>query len=258
MIWRQCNGYYGWAPIGSGISYHDAYGSGYHVHHHHWRFMHEKDFGRNGQEHHYVNRANNQNLLNKSVIINKTQTNAVRHTTYYSGPDRNRVETVTGKPVPVMRIEESTQPGERVNNNQLVIYRPEVSQTDGADHHTAPKQVKEMRDVKKNTTSPVQTRKPVVNPGTLTDRNNSTHDNNQTNQPREMPAQPTQNNTSQPARQDNRNTPAQTSPEHNQHSTTQQQATPAPQPRGPRNQPQRSSPQPQSNPQKNRGQRRIN
>ncbi|HEX9151326.1 MAG TPA: DUF6600 domain-containing protein, partial [Flavobacterium sp.] len=46
VIWRRSAGYYGWAPIGPGISITIAYGSGYRLPYNYWTCVRDRDFGR--------------------------------------------------------------------------------------------------------------------------------------------------------------------------------------------------------------------
>ncbi|MEI7980989.1 MAG: DUF6600 domain-containing protein, partial [Bacteroidota bacterium] len=55
VTWRRSEGYYGWAPIGPGISISIAYGTGYNLPYDRWTFVRDRDFGRRNINNYYVN-----------------------------------------------------------------------------------------------------------------------------------------------------------------------------------------------------------
>ncbi len=95
MIWRQSEGYYGWTPIGPGISIDMAYSNNNSIPYNHWRFVRENDFGRKDINNYYIDRNTNVTIINNSTIINNTYVDKNRNNTqYYSGPSRTEVERI--------------------------------------------------------------------------------------------------------------------------------------------------------------------
>ena len=126
VTWRRSDEYYGWAPIGPGISLEMAYSNNYDVPHDHWRFVKSGDFGRTDINNHYVNTTNNGTIINKTTVINNTRVNNERHVTYNGGPDRTDVEKHAGKQFTPVAIKNGDKPGHNVGKDRYEIYRPHV------------------------------------------------------------------------------------------------------------------------------------
>jgi len=73
VSWRRSNDYYGWAPIGPGISFEIAYSSGYNLPYNQWTFVRDRDFGRTNITNYYINNSNNVTII-KNPTIKKTET----------------------------------------------------------------------------------------------------------------------------------------------------------------------------------------
>ena len=73
VTWRRSAGYYGWAPIGPGVSISIAYGSGYDLPYNQWTFVRDRDFGRRNIYNYYVNSSSNTTIINNSTVINNIQ-----------------------------------------------------------------------------------------------------------------------------------------------------------------------------------------
>ena len=141
VTWRRSEGYYGWAPIGPGISIDFAYSSGYSLPYDRWRFVRDRDFGRTDINNYYVSTSNYTTIINNSTVINNIQVDNSRNVTYNAGPDRTEVERRVGKTFTPIAIKESSKPGQNLSNNQLQIYRPQVQKNISADRRPAPSKV---------------------------------------------------------------------------------------------------------------------
>ncbi len=146
VTWRRSEGYYGWAPIGPGISISVAYGSGYDVPYNHWRFVRDRDFGRTNISNYYVNTNNYTTIINSSVVINNSRTDRQRNVSYNAGPERNEVERHAGRLFKPMTIAESNKPGQRINKQQLQLYRPQVRANMDGGGKAMPAKVMNMKD----------------------------------------------------------------------------------------------------------------
>jgi|ERR1051326_8500148 hypothetical protein len=155
VTWRRSEGYYGWAPMGPGVSVEVSFGGSYRVPNERWTFVSERDISRPDLDRHYVDRSTNVTIINNSTVINNTYVDNSRHTTYVAGPPRDDVQRVTGAPVVPVAIRENDRPGQALNNNQLQIYRPRVQTVTSNDHRPAPSKVVPLKEVK-----PVSERKP--------------------------------------------------------------------------------------------------
>jgi hypothetical protein len=148
VTWRSSNGYYGWAPIGPGISISIAYSSHYNVPYNQWTFVRNSDFGRTDINNYYINSSNNVTIINNSTVINNTWVDKTRNVTYNTGPDRMEVEKHAGKRISPITIRESNNPGQNLSNDQLYIYRPQVQKNTASGQKLAPSKVVNLRDVK--------------------------------------------------------------------------------------------------------------
>lgn len=141
VIWRRGEGYYGWAPIGPGISIEVAYSSGYNLPYDRWRFVRERDFGRTNIYNYYVSSSNYTTIINKSTVINNFQVDHSRNVRYNAGPDRTEVERHVGKQFTPVAIKEIGRPGQNLSRGELQIYRPQVQKNVSADRRPAPSKV---------------------------------------------------------------------------------------------------------------------
>ena len=213
VTWRRSESYYGWAPIGPGISIDFAYGSGYNVPYNQWTFVRDRDFGRTNINNYYINHSRNVTIINNTTVINNIRTDRPRNVRYNAGPERSEVEKRAGKKFTPVTVRESNNPGQRLNKTELQIYRPRVERNNADGRRPAPSKVSTIKDVK-----PITNR----NGGNQSQKNN----------------QPTRQETQQqPNKQPERQQPQQQQP--------QQQQQPKRQEQQPNKQPERQQPQQQ-------------
>ena len=149
VSWRSCDGYYGWCPMGYGMSLEGSYGrGGYSGDDNRWVFVHDRDFGRSDISNHYESRSNNASLMRSSTVINNTYADNSRHATYVAGPTRAEVQRTTGKPVQSMKITDGGKSGGKESGGTLAMYRPQVQKSTAGATKPAPKSVISSKDVK--------------------------------------------------------------------------------------------------------------
>ncbi|MCX6248263.1 MAG: hypothetical protein NTW10_11050 [Bacteroidetes bacterium] len=148
VTWRRSGDYYGWAPIGPGVSISMAYSNGYDVPFDRWTFVRNRDFGRRDINNYYVDHSTNVTIINNSTVINNTRVDRSHNVTYNAGPDRAEVVKVSGRQVTAIPIQATSKPGEKLNNNQLQIYKPSVVKNVSSGQKPAPVKVADMKDVK--------------------------------------------------------------------------------------------------------------
>jgi hypothetical protein len=141
VTWRSSQGYYGWAPIGPGISINIAYSSGYNIPYNQWTFVRDRYFGRTNINNYYVNTSNNITIINNSTVINNIQTNNLTRSQYNAGPDRMDVQKITRSPVRQISLKERNQPGQRLNNNELHLYKPRIEKVNTERQRPTPSKV---------------------------------------------------------------------------------------------------------------------
>ena len=148
VSWRRSPGYYGWAPLGPGISVTIAFGNGYHEPDNRWVFVRDGDITRHDVDRHYIDRSRNVTIIkNSTTIVNVTKDNR-RSSTYIAGPARNDVQSVTHTQIKPVAIRENSKPGQHVSNGTLQIYRPQVQKTAANGRNPAPPKVVKLSDVK--------------------------------------------------------------------------------------------------------------
>jgi DNA segregation ATPase FtsK/SpoIIIE-like protein len=151
VIWRQSEGYYGWAPIGPGISITFAYGSGYHLPYNYWTCVRDRDFGRTNIYNYYVPTSNNLTIIKNSTVINNIQSDNSTRVRYNAGPDRTEVQRKTGATISPVILREKNRPGQNLNNRELELYRPRVEKSRTNGREPSPSKVVHLKDLKPTT-----------------------------------------------------------------------------------------------------------
>lgn len=148
VTWRQSEGYYGWAPIGPGISIEVAYSSSYNVPSDRWCFVGSRDFGRPDISNHYVNRSTNVTIINNTTVINNRTVEGGRRVAYNAGPPRGEVEKRAGKTFAPVAIKASNKPGQVMGKGELQIYKPQVNKNNSSAKKEAPAKVVPLKEFK--------------------------------------------------------------------------------------------------------------
>lgn len=148
VSWRRSPGYYGWAPLRPGISISIAFGREYRERNERWVFVRDRDITRPDVSRHYVNRSKNTTIINNSTLIGNTRKDSKRNVTYISGPDREDVQRVTHTTVNSVAIRDNNQPGHRLSNGELQIYRPHMQKRSANGQNPAPSKVTNLNDVR--------------------------------------------------------------------------------------------------------------
>lgn len=149
VIWRRAPGYYGWVPMGPGMSVGMSFGNNYNNYSNRWIFVREKYFGRNNINRYYASQNDYDMLFSNSSVINNTYVDNSRHTTYVSGPTESDVRGATGRRVSTYAIQEDNVPVQSLSNGQLRIYRPQVMQNNDNERRSAPSVITDLNDVRR-------------------------------------------------------------------------------------------------------------
>jgi hypothetical protein len=161
VVWRHASGYYGWAPMKPGININVVYGRGYHIPHEHWVFVRDRDFERHDLNHYFVERSRNREIITNSTIIHNTYVENGKRSNYFTGPERDEVQKITGQPIRRVAVQVVDKPERRnVSSEKLQIYRPQIQNKDEKGQKSSPKpierwqkQYKPTQSVTKNTGS---------------------------------------------------------------------------------------------------------
>lgn len=125
VSWRTGGDYYGWAPLGPGISIGVGVGYGGYMAPERWNFC-PRNYIASGHYNNYcVDRSRNVTIINNTTIINNVS--SYRNTRYVAGPQRRDVERYTNTRITAMPIRNAGRPGATtVNRGSIQMYRPTV------------------------------------------------------------------------------------------------------------------------------------
>lgn len=165
--WRTGGGYYGWAPLGPGLSiqvsmtiptFHWVFIPNHRIHHHYaYRY--------------YAPHKTKVKIYNNTTIINNTV--VYNNRTYVGGPQRRELERVTRTSVPVYNVQGGNAPGRAaVSRGSVTLYRPEVEESRGRTTDVRPSRVLDAQQAKTarssrelNSSTPSRSSAPSVNSG---------------------------------------------------------------------------------------------
>ena len=155
VSWRRCNDYYGWAPLGPGITIAMTFRPDFFIPDDFWLFVRDQDFGRHDRGRYEYEHRNRHYLILNSQTIKNTYIDNQRNTTYVSGPDVREVGKITGQNIKPVPVREDTKPGKTiVAGDKIGIYRPPVKTVEGNNVKPAPSRI-----VPKDNITPVAERK---------------------------------------------------------------------------------------------------
>ena len=146
VTWRRGDGYYGWSPMRPGISVSMSFGNEY-TDVNRWNFVRDRDFGRTNISRYYVNRRDNDVIIRKSSVINNTFNDNKRNVTYIAGPRRDDVQKYTRRSINNVSVRDNPNPGQKLTNNQLEIYRPQFDRNNDVKQRPAPSRVSDVKDI---------------------------------------------------------------------------------------------------------------
>jgi hypothetical protein len=149
VTWRRCNDYYGWAPLGPGITIQMTFNINFFIPDDRWMFVRGHDFDRPDLDRYYVGRRENHDLVRQARTIENTRVDNRSHVTYGTGPNEREIGKVTGRQIKPMPVAERTDPGKTsVDRGKLEIYRPPVVRNDTKGREIAPGKVTAREDIK--------------------------------------------------------------------------------------------------------------
>lgn len=134
--WRTGGGYYGWAPLGPGVSINfrvnlPAF---------HWVFLPRHRIFHPYAYRYYAPHRNRVRIYNHTTIINNTY--VYNNQTYITGPSRREIQQVTRRNVPVYQVRNSEGPGRTsMSRNTLNVYRPEIQSSRNNSTNSRPSRI---------------------------------------------------------------------------------------------------------------------
>lgn len=121
VSWRSSPDYYGWAPLGPGMSIGANISFG--IPASQWAFLPCRYMGDPYMNRYYAPYGRNTYIYNQTNYINNVYVH--NNNRYYRGPDVREVERVTNRRVQTVRVANMSRPGNsRVSRSELAIYRP--------------------------------------------------------------------------------------------------------------------------------------
>ena len=141
VSWRRSPGYYGWAPLRPGISISIAFGSNYYEQNDRWIFVRESDIVRNDVSRHYISRSRNRAIIRTSSVISNSRNDEMHNAVYIAGPDREEVQRTTRVRVDPVTVREHDRPGQRLQKNEIQLYKPQMERRTGSGQNPAPAKV---------------------------------------------------------------------------------------------------------------------
>lgn len=130
VTWRQCDGYYGWAPMSPHIDIHININWNV-IPVHHWVFIPRGHFGIPGMDRYYTHRNDIRHLYDRSDFIAGTGMDRETNVRYFAGPSATDVSKATGRAIRPMEVKRGDRPGQALSDGTMRIYRPEVTAKEG-------------------------------------------------------------------------------------------------------------------------------
>ncbi|MEP6846794.1 MAG: DUF6600 domain-containing protein [Panacibacter sp.] len=130
VSWRTGGDYYGWAPLGPGLSISVGVNT---IPNERWVFVPRRYIADSRPDRYYVSRTKNVTIIKNTTVINNTKVTKVsnRNVTYNDGPRREDVEKDTKKRIEVMNVNNSSKPGKEVvdkSRKTVNIYKPDIDE----------------------------------------------------------------------------------------------------------------------------------
>ncbi|WP_036602161.1 DUF6600 domain-containing protein [Olivibacter sitiensis] len=127
VSWRTGGGYYGWAPLGPGMSIQ----VNVNLPMNYWTFVPQRYLLSSNIRRYYAPHRSVVNVYQRTTIINNTY--VYNNRSYYAGPARRDIQQATRRPVTVHKIADASRPGRgNVSNRTVNMYRPSVDRSDRA------------------------------------------------------------------------------------------------------------------------------
>jgi len=132
VSWRQGGGYYGWAPMGPGISITLSLGGiGLNINNDYWVYAPQRYITSRYVSRYYAPRTQVSIIIRKTTYIRNTYIRNNR--TYITGPRPADIQKITRRRVNVYKINDAPKPGGvRIGVNVINIYRPAIRKTPDA------------------------------------------------------------------------------------------------------------------------------
>jgi len=128
VTWRTGGDYYGWAPLGPGLSVTVGYAS---IPSDRWVFVPRNRIADPHPYRYYQPRTKNVTIIKNTTVINNVHVTKVsdRNVNFNSGPRREDVERDTKTKINVLTVNNSSKPGKVVvndNSKTVNIYKPDI------------------------------------------------------------------------------------------------------------------------------------
>ncbi len=131
VAWGGSAGYYGWAPLGPGMSININIGA---IPARNWCFVPSRYINSSRLDRYYVRPSQNVTIINNTTIINNNYYDRSANRTYNAGPRVMDVERQTNQRIAPVRVVNMSNPGtSEIRRNELAIYRPQIKESNSTD-----------------------------------------------------------------------------------------------------------------------------
>jgi len=149
VTWRRSNDYFGWAPLGPGISIQASFDRGFYLPDDRWMFVRGRDFDRPDLERHFVGRGEYHNLIRNSTNIQHMRFDDSRRVGYVTGPDRREFTSIAGRDIRPVPINESNVAGRTtVGRDHIQMYKPPVARVTSNEDRPSPSRIITKENIK--------------------------------------------------------------------------------------------------------------
>lgn len=148
VAWSSAPGYYGWAPLEPGWDIDFVIIGRYRIPPERWIFVPDRDIDREDIDRYYGPRSDNERILKNSKVIDKTHVDNSTRAKYIAGPDPAEVQKRTGKQIQPVKVRQADRPEQKLNRDELVIYRPPVQKAAPNGEKPRPPKVVPLKEVK--------------------------------------------------------------------------------------------------------------
>ncbi len=171
VSWRRAEGYYGWAPMGSGISINVSFGRQYNNSNDHWIFVRDRDFDRPNLRSYIIKDYNRINILQSSRVIRRVSVDNNQNRNYISGPEQGEAQRATGRSYNPVMVRDNERASSQAND-QLRTNRPNSTNVRPNANRQTNVQQREQR-------TPITNQRPTVQKSTSTTTQRNTPVGNQ-------------------------------------------------------------------------------
>ena len=149
VTWRRSNDYFGWAPLGPGVTLRASFARGFYLPEDRWMFVRGRDFDRPDLDRHFVGRREYPDLIRNSTSIAHMRYDNGRRVGYLTGPDRREFTNITGRNIRPIPINDNNQAGRTtIGRDHIQMYKPPVTHATTSANRPSPDRIVTRENIK--------------------------------------------------------------------------------------------------------------